>query len=349
MLLLRRFIHTSRPLLNTITSVCPGQGNISESSFRLIQYEVDTAHNARIIELLKHAQSIVPEIPISEYFSSKTYPAGDEIKMQLRRTSIVQPLVLLSTYLNYEIIKAKHGWDVLRSDYLLGHSLGELSALVLQDGVSLESGLRGAYLRGKLMENAFDDGKKWSMVALLFRSRDFESICKVCGHDIGLNIANINGYEQIVVSGEREELVEKLATLDKIQKELVSLKQWKSRIRKVWLQTEIAAHHPKLDCIKEELREIIKVNDPELKVPIVCNLNGLVVEKNTERVIDNFIEVTSKPVQFTKCMETIAGASKGKHSLLNVSDVTYGLTNKFSESRDDCVSYNLLNEIETAL
>lgn len=365
----KRAFHSTRKNFNVITVVCPGQGNISPNLFRLGQYQIDNLNNPKYKQLLSMANETIPDVPISKYFSKKTYPDNNLLTEELSKTSFVQPLVLLSTYFNYSIFKDMFDWDIYNANYLLGHSLGELSALVIQDVISLEDGLNIAYQRGKLMEDAIqkydlnntenhknsnDDENRWGMVALMFQERDFKSILKVCQDDIKFNVANINGYGQIVVSGKINELKNKLDKLDEIQKQLVLSKQWKSRIRKVFLQTEIPAHHPIFDDIKEELRSLITLKSDQLYIPIVCNLNGLIVTKNSQRVVDNFIDVTSKPVQFVKCLETLAPCNNGSkkdeiHKFLNVSDVTFGLIKRFYAREKRVEVYDLINEANKEL
>lgn len=354
--LLKRGLQTYTNPNEVITAVCPGQGNISPYLFSMIHHELITKKNSKYIELLKHAQSIVPEVNISEYFLNPNFPVD---KSELSQTTFVQPLVLLATYMNYSLFKDMYDWDLRSINYFLGHSLGELSALVVQDVVSLEDGLRVAYQRGKLMENAMEMNKmkfdnnndnEWGMIALLFRSRDFTSILKVCSEDIKFNIANINGYDQIVVSGRKSELNYKLNKLDNIQKELINAKQWKSRIKKVWLKTKMPAHHPIFKDIQDELKSMITLKSENLIVPMVCNLNGLIVVKNSQRVVDNFVNVTSQPVQFVKCLETVIASSNLKsddaYKFLNVSDVTYGLISRFFNNDHKVHVYDLIDTMK---
>jgi [acyl-carrier-protein] S-malonyltransferase len=351
-----RYLHTSARRLNITTAVFPGQGNVNRHIFQLTQNEIAKSNefSKQYTDFINYSQSIVPNVAIAKYFNFRSYPDESTLKMELAQTSFVQPLVLLATYMNYKIIKDTHNWDVVNNtNYMLGHSLGELSTLVVQGVMSLEDGLRAAHQRGLLMEKTLEVHKMqnrgvqhWGMVALMFRERDFISILKVCQEDVGLNVANINGYEQIVVSGEVGEMKIKLQKLDTIQKDMVKMKIWKSKIRKVWLQTEIPAHNPILADMETELHGIIKLQSETLRVPVVCNLNGLVVTKNAQRVVDNFVKVTSKPVQFTKCLEEIIAAHQGtdKFRFVNVSDVTYGLLKRFFKTSENCEVYDLIDD-----
>lgn len=95
----------------------------------------------------------------------------------------------------------------IRPRYLLGHSLGEFSALVASGLLSIEDGARLIGVRGAAMARAAS-ATEGSMVALMGgdeRARDALAILE----DVW--VANINGTGQIVVSGTRAGLDNVLA------------------------------------------------------------------------------------------------------------------------------------------
>jgi [acyl-carrier-protein] S-malonyltransferase len=87
----------------------------------------------------------------------------------------------------------------IRPKYLVGHSLGEFSALVASDLLSLEEGARLISVRGAAMARAaaLEEG---SMVAVMGGDDDARVALETL-EDVW--IANINGTGQIVVSGTR--------------------------------------------------------------------------------------------------------------------------------------------------
>lgn len=95
----------------------------------------------------------------------------------------------------------------IRPRYLLGHSLGEFSALVASGLLTLEDGARLIGVRGAAMARAAtaNDG---SMVALMGGD---EGAREVLANLDGVWVANINGTGQIVVSGTRAGLDDLLA------------------------------------------------------------------------------------------------------------------------------------------
>jgi [acyl-carrier-protein] S-malonyltransferase len=90
----------------------------------------------------------------------------------------------------------------VRPRYLMGHSLGEFSALVASGLLSLDDGARLIAVRGSAMAAAAQ-ATEGSMVALM--GGDDEARAALASLD-DLWVANINGTGQIVVSGTREAL-----------------------------------------------------------------------------------------------------------------------------------------------
>ena len=69
----------------------------------------------------------------------------------LHETSITQPLLVLCSYLHYQ--KLINAVDI-NPIYLAGHSLGEYSALVAANSISIVDALKLVRRRGELMELA---------------------------------------------------------------------------------------------------------------------------------------------------------------------------------------------------
>jgi [acyl-carrier-protein] S-malonyltransferase len=95
----------------------------------------------------------------------------------------------------------------VRPRYLVGHSLGEFSALVASGLLSLEEGARLISVRGTAMARAagLEEG---SMIAVMGGDEDARTALETLE---GVWIANINGTGQIVVSGTRAGLDDLLA------------------------------------------------------------------------------------------------------------------------------------------
>jgi [acyl-carrier-protein] S-malonyltransferase len=102
------------------------------------------------------------------------------------------------------------GWSALdhetkeHAEFMAGHSLGELGALVAAGALSERAGLELVTLRGRLMQEAGDTAGDGGMIAIL-GAQAAERASEVA-EPHGLSIANDNSPQQVVLSGLRSAL-----------------------------------------------------------------------------------------------------------------------------------------------
>jgi malonyl CoA-acyl carrier protein transacylase len=99
------------------------------------------------------------------------------------------------------------GWTALghpRGDYMAGHSLGELAALVAAGSLSERDGVELVALRGRLMQEAGERAGDGGMLALLGAGAADHAAELAEAH--GLSVANDNSPQQVVLSGARSAL-----------------------------------------------------------------------------------------------------------------------------------------------
>jgi [acyl-carrier-protein] S-malonyltransferase len=96
------------------------------------------------------------------------------------------------------------GWDALGrpdGDFMAGHSLGELAALVAAGVLSERDGLALVALRGRLMQESGEAAGDGGMLALLGHGAAEHAPELAAAH--GLAVANDNSPQQVVLSGAR--------------------------------------------------------------------------------------------------------------------------------------------------
>jgi malonyl CoA-acyl carrier protein transacylase len=99
------------------------------------------------------------------------------------------------------------GWAALGrpiGDFMAGHSLGELAALVAAGSLRERDGLELVALRGRLMQEAGERAGDGGMVALLGAGTADHAAALAEAH--GLAVANDNSPQQVVLSGARSAL-----------------------------------------------------------------------------------------------------------------------------------------------
>ncbi|KAH3682965.1 hypothetical protein WICPIJ_006052 [Wickerhamomyces pijperi] len=245
------------------------------------------------------------------------YSSGDF----LDRTSILQPAVVGLTCQIVEQIRRRDEVSLINPDLIMGHSLGELSALHYNELLDLEMALYLARKRGKFMEECVNI---WGSEYKLKRNRaKFIINCGLMALIIprtianpieliqteldkstefqkAVFIANHNSPSQLVLSGKVEEL----------QKFTKSLQQ-EYKIKSIPLKSQIPFHSPMLEEAEERFLKVLEsqglfgsnVANQKLKYPIISNLTGKIATTSNE-ALSNFVQSFSRPVLF---MESLQG------------------------------------------
>ena len=131
-------------------------------------------------DLLSLAEQIVGEDP---------FVRADE------GTRFAQPAIFCASLAGWEALGRPSG------DFMAGHSLGELAALVAAGCLTEREGLELVALRGKLMQESGERAGDGGMLALLGAGAADHAGELAEAH--GLSVANDNSPQQVVLSGDR--------------------------------------------------------------------------------------------------------------------------------------------------
>lgn len=221
-------------------------------------------------------------------FSLSTLCFSGDIR-ELTKTYNTQPALLTVSYIMYKIyIKEKN----LSPCVLLGHSLGEITALVCANAISFKEGLVIARDRGLYMQEC-GDKNKGSMIAII--GDNFELIKNLCS-DISnekliVEIANYNSNNQIVVSGN----IEALNILKKRLKE--------NNIKNIMLNVSAPFHSSIMKPASNRLHsKLIKYNYSPMSIPIISNVSALPY-LSSDDIVKNLSMQVVKPVQWVQSIK----------------------------------------------
>tara|TARA_Y100000590_G_scaffold453911_1_gene599786 strand:- start:9093 stop:10010 length:918 start_codon:yes stop_codon:yes gene_type:complete len=133
------------------------------------------------------------------YSLSKIILEGSSTDLNLTKNT--QPAIMVIGVSIFNVLNNEFNYDLNKSEFFAGHSLGEYTALVCSGSLSLE---RAAYLlheRGKAMQSAVPVGQG-SMLAILGMTIDeVEKEVNLVKKNEVCEIANDNSDTQVVVSG----------------------------------------------------------------------------------------------------------------------------------------------------
>jgi len=131
-------------------------------------------------------------------YSMRDLCAGEDDR--LNQTCYTQPALYVVSSLAYLAWREETGQD---ADFAAGHSVGEYAALFSAGYLQFADGLRMVQKRGELMHQQSGGG----MAAVLGMNRDSViSVLKEHAELSGIDMANINAPEQIVISGKIDDI-----------------------------------------------------------------------------------------------------------------------------------------------
>ena len=210
----------------------------------------------------------------------------------LNKTSITQPVLLLASYFHYQKLINHIKVDPIM---FAGHSLGEYSALVAANSISIEDALQVVRKRGLLMEEA----PIGSMAAILgLNISMIDELCQQVSMDASMQVqcANINSPTQTVISGSNEAV---------IRTQELCLQAGAKRA--ITLKVSIASHSPLMKVVKDEFYDFLSTI--ELKAPEISVLHNVTNQSSAEpSVIKNLlVQQLYSPVQWVNiCRELVA-------------------------------------------
>jgi [acyl-carrier-protein] S-malonyltransferase len=218
----------------------------------------------------------------------------------LDRTEQAQPAILAASIAILEALR--EGWAAAGIPapvpaFAAGHSMGQYSALVAAEVISLEDGIRLVRARGRAMQ-ASGSGRDGAMAAIigLDDARIPELVQGAAAHGTFV-VANRNAPGQVVVSGERS-AIEAGAELARTL----------GSKRAIVLPVSVAAHSPLMAEAAEQMRDVlagVTFNDPT--VTLLANADARPITTG-EAARAELIEHLTAGVDWVAAVEHMAGA-----------------------------------------
>lgn len=213
---------------------------------------------------------------------------------KLGQTQFTQPAILLVSCIALEIFKSKCD---IKPEFVLGHSLGEFSALVASGAINYLDAIELVYKRGLFMNEACEGAGAGMMAIIGLSDEQVETIAKE-QRDNGKQIwaANYNIDGQIVVAGIKADL-----------ESLVDTFKDAGAKRAIVLDMSVASHCPLLNSAVDKL-------SPYLNDFIKNDFNTSVISNVTAKgynTKDEACELLGKQ---------LINPVKYKHSIINNSE-----------------------------
>lgn len=213
-------------------------------------------------------------------------------EQELAQTEITQPIMLIAG------VAAWRAWceaSALRPALMAGHSLGEYTAYVCAESISLADGVALVKRRGELMRDACPGGKGKMAAILGMEDDELKAVCAEAAQGEIVQAVNFNAPGQVVIAGHS-------AAVDRA----IELAKQKGARKAMPLAVSVPCHSDLMRAASEELAAKLastQINKPV--IPVVNNIDAQ-IELNPERIREKLIVQLYSPVLWVDSVRAMA-------------------------------------------
>ena len=219
----------------------------------------------------------------------------------LKLTSNAQPAIVAHSVLQFQKLKKILDEKQVTISKVLGHSVGEYSALVAAEVLTLLDAVRAVQMRGRFMQETVPPGAG-TMYAIIKVAEKL--VAQACSEASNLNElvapANFNDPEQIVISGHRTACERAVAWLQK---------NVESRFRAIELKVSAPFHSPLMAPAAKRLQSIfLELVFNTNTIPYIANVNAqeYPARTSTLTIQDNLLQQVAAPVLWSQSIAQLA-------------------------------------------
>lgn len=244
---------------------------------------------------------------------------------ELNRTEYTQPALLAAGIAVWRVWKRQGG---IAPSLLAGHSLGEYTALVAADALSLGDAARLVRRRGQLMQDAAPAGTGAMAAVIGADDAVVQQACKDASGRAALGSAivvpaNYNSPGQIVIGGDADAVDRALALLAE------------RGVRKVVkLAVSVPSHTPLMRDAADRLAKVMAgLQWHEPCIQVVQNVDAQ-SHDSVQAIRDALVRQLYLPVQWTGCVQALAVRGATQIAECGPGKVLCGLVKRIDKSLD---------------
>lgn len=238
----------------------------------------------------------------------------------LNQTHITQPALLTASLAAWKVFT-----DVkqLKPDYLAGHSLGEYTALVAAQVLTLKDAVKLVEARGQFMQAAVPEGTGAMYAIIGLEDAKIEQICKAIAAETKLVVApvNYNSPGQIVIAGNKE-------AVDLAGK---SCKEAGAK-RALPLAVSVPSHCALMREAADQLADLLGPMQFAEPIYAVINNVDVSIEHSGVAIKRALIKQLYSPVRWTESIEKLCGQGVDRIIEVGPGKVLSGLNKRINKS-----------------
>lgn len=210
----------------------------------------------------------------------------------LNQTQNTQPVLLTASIALWRVWLSLGG---IAPKFLAGHSLGEYSALVAGNALTLSDAVKLVHLRGQLMQNAVPQGQGAMAAILGLADEQVLELCQQASQtgQGSVEAANYNTKGQVVIAG----------TASLVEQVMVTVKAQSGKA--IALPVSVPSHCSLMKPAAEQFAEALEQTAIELpQIPVIQNVNAAAAE-NVTQLRQALTEQLYKSVQWTNTIQLL--------------------------------------------
>ncbi|MCX6003540.1 MAG: ACP S-malonyltransferase [Chloroflexi bacterium] len=238
---------------------------------------------------------------------------------ELRKTTNAQPALVTVSIACLKAAQEVTGNKLPAPTFMVGHSLGEYTALAADDVIDFSTAVYLARERGRLM---YEAGLKQPGTMMAILGLDETVLAEIC-QQTGTKIANINCPGQLVISGAIENIA-KAAELAKA----------KGAARVIPLQVSGAFHSPLMQSAVDGMAQILaKITFKDPTVPIIANVTAQPLTVGTQ-FRDELLNQLCSSVQWQRSIEYLLQQGVTRFTEIGPGKVLTGLIKRIDRDTE---------------
>jgi [acyl-carrier-protein] S-malonyltransferase len=242
----------------------------------------------------------------------------------LNQTDKTQPAILTASVALWHVWLAE---TEIKPAFVAGHSLGEYSALVAAQSLSLADAVKLVERRGQLMQEAVPAGQGGMAAILGLDDVDVIAACAEAAQGEVVSAVNFNSPGQVVIAGSAEAV-----------KRAMELCKARGAKRALPLPVSVPSHCELMRPAAEKFAESIKAIDWDLPTfSLVQNVSAAVVT-DLDTLKTDLLQQLYKPVRWVESIQTLAANGATQLVECGPGKVLAGLNKRCAEG---VTTYNL--------
>lgn len=245
--------------------------------------------------------SLAPKLPVIEQvFSAASHVVNKDLwqlaqtgpEAVLNQTVNTQPVLLTAS------VALWHAWqreNMPTPKLLAGHSLGEYSALVCAQAISLEEAVKLVALRGKFMQEAVPEGQGAMAAVLGMENELLQTVCEEAAQGEVVSPVNFNALGQTVIAGTKTAVLR-----------AAELAKEKGAKKVILLPVSVPSHCALMKEASVLLAQALtsaRIDSP--KIPVIHNVD-IEISQHPDDIRQRLVEQLYRPVRWVETIQRFA-------------------------------------------